>query len=520
MSDHGNVPKTNPNPLRRDLPPSMVPESCTLLIFGATGDLAKRKIMPALFNLARQGFLPPGFTAICAARRPFTDQQIRNDMLDAVNQHSRHKPVTEQIWQDFAKCIFYQQLRFDQPSDFARLSQRVKELEDRRLTGQERIFYLATAPEFFTPIAEHLNAAGLNHPENNLTDNRIVVEKPFGQDLNSARRLNHKLQSVFDESQIYRIDHYLGKETVQNILALRFANTFFEPLWNRKFIDHVQISVAERDGMESRRGQYYDSAGALRDMMQNHMMQLLALTAMEPPLNTQGREIRNQKVKTLQAVKPLTKNEIADACVRGQYASGNYAGHEIKAYRTEQAVNPDSNTETYVALRLYIDNKRWAGVPFYLRTGKRLPKRTSEIAVRFKAPAMKLFGSDARYTSDSNQLVIRVQPEEGVSLSFGAKVPGMQMRIGDVKMDFQYGTSFGGEEPEAYERLLLDAMLGEATLFIRADEVEHSWKIIDPITQYWASQPPPKFPNYQAGTWGPIQADALIAKTQNRWRRL
>jgi len=515
----------NNNPLRQDLPPSMIPAPCTLVLFGATGDLTKRKLIPALYNLARQGFLPPGFTILGVARRDFSDEQFREDMKAAVNEFSRQKPVLPHIWKDFSQNIFYHQVRFTEAPDYGALAQRLKNLEIQRLTGGNRAYYLATAPEFFATIAEHLKNVGLAKEPHRQAFARIVVEKPFGHHLASALELNTQLHSAFDESQIYRIDHYLGKETVQNILALRFANAIFEPLWNRRYVDHIQITVAERVGMEGRRGQFFDGTGATRDIVQNHMMQLLSLVAMEPPVSMDARAIRDEKVKVLRAIRPLPecnkiKCETCNACVRGQYGPGSYAGNRMKGYRQEDLVDPQSNTETFIALRLYIDTWRWSGVPFYLRTGKRLPKRATEIAIQFRSPPMAMFGKDVQYTTAMNQMVIRVQPDEGISLSFGAKIPGMRMRLGDVKMDFRYGSSFGGEAPEAYERLLLDTMLGDSTLFIRADEVEYSWRLITPLLEFCANSPPQKFPNYEAGTWGPYEADMLFSGTNACWRRL
>ncbi|MHC4796646.1 MAG: glucose-6-phosphate dehydrogenase, partial [Planctomycetota bacterium] len=414
VSNQQDVP--NQNPLRQDLPASMMPKPCTVVLFGATGDLTRRKLMPALYNLARQGFLPAGFTVLCVARREFTDDQFRSQTLAAVSEHSRHQPVAGPIWQDFAQGIFYNQVRFNEAGDYGVLRDRLQKLETQRMTGGNRLYYLATAPEFFPTITQHLKAAHLIDNPTDEADTRLIVEKPFGHDLQSARQLNDKLHSAFDESQIYRIDHYLGKETVQNILALRFANAIFEPLWNHRYIDHIQITVAERAGMEGRRGQYYDNSGAARDMVQNHMMQLLSLTAMEPPINMEAQAIRDEKVKVLKAIEPFNKNEVSKACVRGQYGPGTFAGNNITGYRQAQGVNPDSNTETYLALKLHIDNWRWANVPFYLRTGKRLAKRVTEIAIQFRSPPMTMFGQDAQYTPAKNQLVLRVQPDEGISL--------------------------------------------------------------------------------------------------------
>ena len=517
------------NPLRRDLPPAMMPEPGVLVLLGATGDLARRKLVPALYNLAREGFLPPGFTVIGAARRAFSDDQFRADMRAAVSEHSRRQPVLPDIWHDFAGGMFYQQLRFDQPADYAALGDRIVRLEAERRTAGHRLYYLATDPAFFATAAEHLAGAGLACPRSDLPRAgwpsvrptcRLIVEKPFGTDLNSARELNARLQAVFPESQIFRIDHYLGKETVQNILALRFANAIFEPLWNRRYVDHIQITVAERVGMEGRRGQYYDTAGAARDMIQNHIMPLLSLVAMEPPVAMEAESIRDEKVKVLRAILPLVESGQTAACIRGQYGAGSFAGQPIRGYREEEGVATDSTTETFVALRVHVDTWRWSGVPFFLRTGKRLPKRLTEIAIQFRRPPMTMFRHAEMLPDVPNQLVLRVQPDEGISLSFEAKVPGGRMKLQPVKMDFRYGSSFGGASPEAYERLLLDALLGDSTLFIGADEVDYSWRLMTPLLETWQAGPPPAFPNYEAGTWGPCEADALFAGTDRRWRRL
>lgn len=541
------------NPLRRDLPPIIFPRSCTLVLFGATGDLTRRKLIPALYNLACDGFLPPRFAVVGAARRFFTDEEFRQDMLAAVNEHSRRKPALPDVWNDFAKGLFYQQVRFDDPSDYGPLRDRLVRIEAERQTGEERLYYLATDPNFFAMIAGHLGQVGLiRRPRGiskaRISGDRVVIEKPFGRDLTSARDLNGQLQEVLDESQIFRIDHYLGKETVQNILALRFANAIFEPLWNRRYVEHMQITVTERVGMEGRRGQYYDTAGAARDMLQNHMMQLLSLVAMEPPVVMNAQAIRDEKVKVLRAIQPLGQGACAacaserarlaaerggqlpeadvchfkrcSACVRGQYGAGTSLGNVVKAYRDEEGVDPASNTETFVGVRLFVDTWRWSGVPFYLRTGKRLAKRLTEVAIQFRQPPMAMFGGAEAIPHQRNQLILRVQPDEGVSLSFAAKMPGMRMRLQPVKMDFRYGSTFGSDPPEAYERLLLDAMLGDATLFIRADEVDYSWQLFTPMLEAWVNGPPPRFPNYEPGTWGPQEADTLFVDSDTSWRRV
>ncbi len=508
------------NPLRRDLPPAMVPQPCCVVLLGVTGDLAQRKLVPALYDLATSGFLPAGFTILGAARRDFSDQQLRELMKAAVFEHARIQPVQPEGWEDFAKSLFYQRVRFDEPGDYVALGCRLKSLAAERMTGGNRLYYLSTAPEHFAMIAGQLRGAGLAGGANEQPWTRLVIEKPFGRDTASAAELNRALQAAFDESQVFRIDHYLGKETVQNILAMRFANAIFEPIWNRRYVDHVQITVAERVGMEGRRGQYYDTAGAARDMLQNHMMQVLSLVAMEPPVGMDARSIREEKVKVLRAIQPLAGPGATGASVRGQYGPGSFAGQTLRGYRQEEMVDPDSNSETYVAARLFIDTWRWSGVPFYLRTGKRLPKRLTEVAIQFRSPPMAMFAEIEQMPNAANQLVLRVQPDEGISLSFQAKVPGMRMRIRPVKMDFRYGSSFGGDTPEAYERLLLDAMLGDSTLFISADEVDYAWRLITPLLESWQESPPPPFPNYAAGTWGPAEADTLFTTPGTGWRKL
>jgi glucose-6-phosphate 1-dehydrogenase len=508
------------NPLRVGLARQRVPQPCALVIFGATGDLTRRKLVPALYNLGRAGLLPQGFAVVGFARREKDTAQFREEMQAAVDQFSRHRPVPLEVWQPFAESLYYHSATFQDLSGYIRLRAFLEQLDRERGTAGNRIFYLATPPSAFEEIFANLGAAGLIYPQEQGTPwSRLIVEKPFGRDLASARRLNRQLEQVCAEEQVFRMDHYLGKETVQNILVFRFANEIFEPLWNQKYIDHVQITVSEDLGMEGR-GRFFEEAGILRDIVQNHILQLLCLVAMEPPISLEAEAIRDEKVHILRALRPLSPEEVQRSTVRGQYAAGWVNGQEVVGYRQEPGVDPESTTETFVALRLYIDNWRWAGVPFFLRSGKRLPKRATEIAIQFKAVPRILFNRNPEAPLEPNVLALRIQPDEGVSLRFGAKVPELATRVQPVKMDFRYGTAFGMEPPEAYERLLLDAILGDSTLFTRRDEVEAAWSFITPILEGWQAAPSPAFPNYTAGSWGPAEADALMAPEGRAWRRL
>ena len=505
------------NPLRSGLRLSRTPEPCTMVIFGATGDLTSRKLVPALYNLARERRLPGGFSVVGFARREWDDEHFRTVLRDGINANSRSGPVESDLWASFAEGSGFHRASFDDPAGYASLKERLAAIDEQRGTGGNRVFYLATPPEAYPTIIQQLGAAGLGRSPNGGWT-RIIVEKPFGRDLESARTLNQTLLAVFDEPQVYRIDHYLGKETVQNLLVFRFANGIFEPLWDRRSVDHVQITVAESIGVEDRGG-YYDSSGALRDMIQNHLTQLLCLVAMEPPIAYDADAVRDEKVKVLRAIRPLTPDEVTRQTVRGQYGPGNVSGRPLRGYREERGVAPGSQTETFVALKLFIESWRWAGVPFYLRSGKALPRRVSEIAIQFKTVPTMLFADTPMNDIEPNVLAIKIQPDEGITLKFGSKVPGHQ-QIRPVTMDFRYGTSFGVASPEAYERLLLDCMLGDSTLFTRRDEVEASWALITPIHQGWAAGPPCPFPNYEAGLWGPAEADAFIARDGRAWRRL
>jgi glucose-6-phosphate 1-dehydrogenase len=498
------------NLLREGLSMRRTPEPCALVIFGATGDLTHRKLVPALYNLAHEGQLPTGFAVVGFARRPKSNEEFRAELRQAVEQHSRFSPINPAVWDSFAQGIVYHQAEFGDSDGYARLDKLLQQLDHERSTGGNRVFYLATAPTDFVTIIQQLG----QHHQN--TNSRIIVEKPFGRSLDTARELNHVLAGAFEEKQVFRIDHYLGKETVQNILALRFANEIFEPLWNAKYVDHVQITVAESLGVEGRGG-YYDQSGALRDMVQNHMMQLLSLTAMEPPTGLDAEDIRDEKVKVLRAVRPISPAQVKQFSVRGQYARGSIAGKPADGYREEPKVAPDSRTETFVALKLFIDNWRWAGVPFYLRHGKRLPKQAAEIAIQFKAPPAVLFAAEMTAPMQTNVLVLRIQPDEGIAIRMNAKVPGTTVNIQPVKMDFRYGGSFGARSPDAYERLLHDVIIGDSTLFTRDDEVECSWTIMDAVLNGCQNAPTPV--QYESGTWGPPEADAFIEKDGRQWRR-
>jgi glucose-6-phosphate 1-dehydrogenase len=504
-----------PNPLREGLAARPVPQPCNIVIFGATGDLTHRKLVPALYNLAADGELPPSVVIVGFARRPKTDNEFRQDLEASTRKFSR-QTVRDEIWRTFSQSIFYNQGNFDDEAGYKALAKRLDEIDKTHGTRGNRLFYLAAGPEQFEPILKHLKAAGLNDTCKGSWA-RVIIEKPFGTDLASARELNRVVRNSFREEQTYRIDHFLGKETAQNILVLRFANAIFAPLWNTHYIDHVQITAAETLGVGTRAG-FYETAGALRDMVQNHLLQLLCLIAMEPPTDLSADSIRDEKVKVVRSLRRWSRGDIGTHVVRGQYTRGAIDGAPVIAYRQEQNVNPDSQTETFVALRLFIDDWRWADVPIYMRVGKRLPKSATEISIHFKKAPAVLFNKDLH---DLNVLVIRIQPDEGISLRIHAKVPGTSFRIEPVKMDFHYGTSFGKPSPEAYERLLLDAMSGDATLFARSDEVEQAWAFIDPIEEAWhAKKDAPELCFYPAGSWGPETAEDLLARDGRVWRRL
>lgn len=493
-------------------------DPCILVILGASGDLTARKLLPALYNLAKEGQLPSQFACVGFARRSKTHEQFRDEMKQAVSSYSRTKPLDEALWKDFQEHLFYHISEFHEDAGYEKLNTFLLELDRKLGTKGNRVFYLATQPSFFIPICDKLHHAGLIYDAEQVEDkwSHVIIEKPFGDDLESAKKLQKELLRFLREDQIYRIDHYLGKETVQNILVFRFANSLFESLWNNRYIDHIQITVAEDIGIGSR-GAFWEEAGMLRDIVQNHMMQLLSLVAMEPPVSLSASAIHDEKVKVLQAIRPFHTSDLEHCVVRGQYAPGFVDGEPVIGYRSEKNVSPTSSVETYAALRLFIDNWRWAGVPFYLRGGKRMPKRGTEIAIIFKDPPSVLFQTPEK-PNDPNVLAIRIQPDEGTSLKMNCKVPGPSSPIQPVKMDFRYGSYFGMSPPEAYERLILDCILGDKTLFARQDEVFNSWRLLTPILEYWKTQPTTHFPNYQSGTWGPQAADDMLAKDNRKWR--
>jgi glucose-6-phosphate 1-dehydrogenase len=486
-----------------------------LVIFGGTGDLAHRKLLPALYNLAHEGALPERFELVGVARRDQEDENFQEMARESIERFSRRSPDAS-VLSGLLDEMRYVPGAFDDEAVYSELDQVLREFDENAGQTLNRVFYLSTAPQFFPVIAGMLGKAGLAHCED--AETRIVIEKPFGYDLASARKLNAEVLEVFDESQVFRIDHYLGKETVQNLMALRFANALFEPVWNRNFIDNVQITAAEDIGIGGRAG-YYEGAGALRDLVQNHMMQLLALLTMEPPTSFDADRVRDEKLKVLEAIVPPAVSDVSSMAVRGQYGPGTVGGKRVVGYHDEDGVASDSRTETYAALRLHVSNWRWAGVPFYLRTGKQLARKITEIAVTLKPVPHLAFQSSGSVGVLPNQIILTVQPDEGVSVSLGAKIPGPTMRIRPVNMEFRYGTSFMSESPEAYERLILDAMRGEATLFTRGDEIEALWAVIDPILTAWHEDTESPIPQYAAGSAGPSEADALLDGNR-KWRRL
>ncbi len=509
--------------LPSEAPSYSVPDACTVVIFGASGDLTARKLIPALYALAKQGLLPRRFSVVGVARRDLGQDGFRPEMRKAVEQFSRLGPIQSEVWEPFAESMQYLQASSDEPEGYVKLRDLLARVDQTFGTEGNHLFYLSTPPAAYSGTVRSLGRAGLcGSGGNGKGWSRVIIEKPFGRDLESARELNREVLSVFREEQVYRIDHYLGKETVQNILAFRFGNSIFEPLWDRRYVDHVQITVAEELGIGARGG-YYDSSGALRDMVQNHMLQLLSLVAMEPPASFAAEAIRDEKVKLLHSIQPIPPGLVADRTVRGQYAKGMIGGRLAVGYREEASVARDSTTETYVALRLTIENWRWAGVPFYLRTGKALPQRVTEVTIQFREPPLLLFKHGAHADQEGpdslepNRLSLRIQPDEGIALRFGLKPPGEGISLVPVVMDFSYREGFGGEPPEAYERLLLDCMRGDSTLFIRGDEVEAAWSLVTPILEGWQAMGTKTLDPYPAGTWGPKAALDFIRRDGREW---
>ncbi len=495
------------------------PHACVVAIFGASGDLTKRKLIPALYNLALEHRLPKRLAVVGYARSAMSDEQFREKMRAAVGEFSRTGLKDEKVWQQFASALYYVRGGYEENDGYRRLKEFIDGFDRGGRVLPRRVFYLATPPDIYGAVIERIAVAELAPKE---TDgearSRVIIEKPFGTDLQTARELNRRVHEVLDEKQIYRIDHYLGKETVQNIMVFRFANAVFEPIWNRRYVDHVQITAAESVGVENRGG-YYEEAGVVRDMFQNHLLQLLCLTAMEPPVSFNADAVRDEKGKLLKSIRPVAPEEVAGAAVRGQYGAGQIDGNEVIGYREENGVAKDSPTVTYAAIRLFIDNWRWEGVPFYLRSGKRMAKRVTEIAIQFKRPPLLLFKLSAIEAVNPNVLVMRIQPDEGVSLTFEVKPPGPDMVISPLSLDFKYEEAFGNSPPEAYETLLEDCIEGDSTLFTRRDEVESAWSLMDPIIQVWKLSKPKNFPNYEAGCWGPKEADDFMGRDGRRWRR-
>ena len=506
---------TEDTPARADEGQARPAPPCTMVIFGATGDLTKRKLMPALYNLIAGGLLPEEFAVVGVGRTPLSDTELCQRMEEALRRFATVEVDDEKVdW--LTRRLRYVAGEADDGETFKRLAETLAKLDEEMGTGGNVLFYLAVPPSLFDEHVRQLAEAGLTREEEGRW-RRVIIEKPFGHDLDSARALNRQIREVLQERQIFRIDHYLGKETVQNIMAFRFANGIFEPVWNRRYVDHVQITVAETVGVEGR-GEYYEEAGALRDMVQNHMFQLLAFTAMEPPISFAADAVRDERVKVLSAIRPLSHEDVLRYTVRGQYGEGTVDGERVPAYRAEKSVSPSSATETFTALELFLDSWRWADVPFYLRTGKRLPKRVTEIAVQFKRAPLMLFRDTPVEQLEPNLLVLHIQPDEGISLRFEGKVPGPLLRLGTVKMHFEYADYFGSQPHTGYETLLYDCMMGDSTLFHRSDMVEAGWCVVTPILDVWKALTPRNFPNYAANTWGPKEADELIQRDGRRWR--
>jgi glucose-6-phosphate 1-dehydrogenase len=487
---------------------------CVMVLFGAAGDLTKRKLIPALFNLVKANLLSHDFAVMGVSKDELTQEQWKAQVTSFLDSEDR----SSEMWQWFMERLYYEKGEFEDAKTFEFLTGRLQQIDKVHNTGGNYLFYLATAPKFFATIVEKLGESKLAREDDHHW-RRVVIEKPFGSDLDSAKVLNQRVRAVLHEKQIYRIDHYLGKETVQNILVFRFGNGIFEPIWNRRYIDHVEITNAETVGVEQRGG-YFDSAGTLRDMVPNHMMQLISLTAMEPPVSFEADAVRDEQAKVLSAIQRLSSEDVLHDSVRGQYGAGTVSNEKVVQYRSEPGVSPDSRTESFVALKLNIDNWRWAGVPFYIRTGKRLAKRHTEITIQFKRAPFILFRKTPVHKLQANQLVIQIQPEEGMALSFGAKIPGPVLKLGSVEMSFEYAKYFGTDPYTGYEVLLYDCMIGDATLFQRSDMVEAGWSIVDPVLDVWTALPPRSFPNYAAGSWGPKESDELMARDGRQWRKI
>ena len=494
---------------------SQLADPCVMVIFGAAGDLTKRKLIPALYNLAKGNLLSKEFAVVGMARAPMTTEDFRRKLSQEIHEFGTES-VDPALWEWFVRRLYYVSSTFENASGYRELRTLLENVDKEHGTRGNYFYYLATAPEYFSEVIRQLGDAGLVREDGGRW-RRVIIEKPFGRDLDSARALDREISQILAERQTYRIDHYLGKETVQNILVFRFANGIFEPIWNRQYVDHVQITVTETVGVELRGG-YYDEAGTLRDMVPNHIFQLITLTAMEPPISFEANAVRDEQTKILRAMQPLTPEEVLTRTVRGQYGAGTIDDKRVPAYRAEPKVTPDSTTETYVAVKLSIDNWRWADVPFYLRTGKRMPKRVTEIAIQFKRAPFILFRKTPVEHLTPNRLVLHIQPEEGIDLAFGAKIPGPLVRLGTVNMHFHYKDYFGSTPSTGYERLLYDCMTGDATLFQRADMVEAGWSVVAPILDVWKALPPRAFPNYAAGTWGPKEAEEMLERDGRQWR--
>jgi glucose-6-phosphate 1-dehydrogenase len=501
----------------RSPPQGQIADPCVMVIFGASGDLTKRKLIPALYNLAKENLLSRQFAVIGLATRDLTTETFRRQLTDVLPSFAA-APIERATWESLAQRIYYMQGSLEEPETYRRLKEQIAQIDKEHGTRANHLYYLAVAPRFFGEIVRQLGVAGLAQEQNGQW-RRVIVEKPFGRDLESARALNGEIKQVLAERQIYRIDHYLGKETVQNLMVFRFGNGIFEPIWNRRYIDHVQITAAETVGVETRGG-YYETSGALRDMVPNHLFQLLTLTAMEPPISFSADAVRDEQAKVLNAIQPLTPEDVLSKTVRGQYGEGTVGGERVPAYRAEANVAPESATESFVALKLTLDNWRWADVPFYVRTGKRLARRATEIVIQFRRAPFMLFRKTGVGDLTTNQLVIRVQPSEGISLRFGAKIPGPVMRQGAVEMEFCYTDYFGSTPSTGYERLLYDGMIGDQTLFQRADMVEAGWNVVTPVLDVWKALPPRNFPNYASASWGPREADELLGRDGRAWRRI